>query len=335
MRSLNFKINNFTIKRFLLVKAEKRSFIDPVTWLVFFVFSLFFQYLYIRFSPIGNIDPIALMLGSFAFTLFMTMPVYFNLFVLNKFTLEQKSFKNKFCQYGTYLIGVTLNALFFAFVLEYVFKTNWILPDLDLLDYLVIIFGVQLIATGLINRRNLLEQNRYIVKLEKSSETDKEKLNEAEIAIQDLNGKLEEIQVRVQYFEKELEKSKKMRQTLEEELKQDDGKPTKIFLGTKNKFEIIYSNIIVHIQSDGNRQIFFTDDKKGKYYGDKSMNYWEKSLPRNLFQRVHRKHIVAINKIKGKKGNTLILEGDIKITISKSYEREVDKLMKYSKFNSN
>ncbi len=63
-----------------------------------------------------------------------------------------------------------------------------------------------------------------------------------------------------------------------------------------------------------------------------TMRNMENGLPNDLFLRVHRSFIIAINKIKLIQNTSLVLEGDIEIPIGKNYKDSVLEILKKKKF---
>lgn len=69
-----------------------------------------------------------------------------------------------------------------------------------------------------------------------------------------------------------------------------------IFFTIKDKPQFVKINTIVYIQAERQYIILFLDDKS-KITMRKSLSYWEKILPENLFLRVHRSTIINLNYI--------------------------------------
>ncbi|MEQ9266339.1 MAG: LytTR family DNA-binding domain-containing protein [Balneolaceae bacterium] len=90
-----------------------------------------------------------------------------------------------------------------------------------------------------------------------------------------------------------------------------------IFVKSDSKVVKIDYSDILYITSKGAYVQIITKSGK-KVMTLQSMNRLEEILPANLFFRVHRSHIINITFVRAIEGNTLRMEGDMSISISKS-----------------
>jgi len=157
----------------MLTQFSKRKVVDPISWFVFFLLSIVFSVWYLLFEKtipgITNVEIVKIvMMSSLSFTFFMMVPVYVNLNILKEYILDR--YKNEAKKpmrifiYLPYVVGVLLNALFFAWLLKrYSHHSISFLPSqMPLLLNALIIFGVQLISTGLIFKREFIAQNKLL-----------------------------------------------------------------------------------------------------------------------------------------------------------------------------
>ncbi len=301
-----------------IIASNKRSFTDPVTWLVFFFLTVgfctlhFLNMYYIADPECGflefvinnnclestkKVTPLNAFLrilrNSLVYTLFMMLPVYFNLFVLKKQMIDDS--RGTVLSYMPYLFASLINALVFGGLVHLLYG---IFPDFINVQFrylvnVLTIFGTQLVATGLLFRRETLE---YIRELEKSKKRE-QKVKEENVQLKE---KLQDIEI--------------------------SGDNNLLKVGTKKSYKIIQLKNILYLQGDGNEPLIFTNDEIKKYRGSKSMGDYKEHLPTDCFIQVHRSYIVAKDKVIGRKGNSLILKGvDVEIPISKSYEDAVDR----------
>ena len=299
-----------------IIASNKRSFTDPVTWLVFFFLTIgfctlhFLNMFYLIENPsCGFLEFVAngecvdgakkvtpmfaflmILENSLIYTLFMMVPVYFNLLVLKKTIIDKSG--STVLSYMPYLLAVLVNALLFAWLMILLYN----IPDFMEVKFRYIvnvltIFGTQLVASGLLFRRETLE---YIRELERSKKR-AEKIKEENLQLKE---KLQDIEI--------------------------SGDSNVLKVGTKKSYKIIQLENILYLQGDGNEPLIFTDDTARKYRGSKTMGDYKEHLPADKFIQVHRSYIVAKDKVIGRKGNTLILKGGNEIPISKSYEAAVE-----------
>jgi two-component system LytT family response regulator len=83
---------------------------------------------------------------------------------------------------------------------------------------------------------------------------------------------------------------------------------------------------IVHIEAEDDYVEIFTKEKK--YLKKETMNYLEKSLPSEMFVRIHRSSIVNVSYILkleryGKESYIVILKDGSKVNVSKSRVKEL------------
>ncbi len=104
-------------------------------------------------------------------------------------------------------------------------------------------------------------------------------------------------------------------------IKQKSGHLERLFIKTGNKIDKVdVSEIIQIIAQDDYIEII---TPKGKYLKKETMSYMETALPKDVFARVHRSHIININHINkiekyGKESYAVILKDGSSATVSKS-----------------
>lgn len=80
--------------------------------------------------------------------------------------------------------------------------------------------------------------------------------------------------------------------------------------------KILDYNNIIHCKAEGNYTIIFFNT--GKTLVTKTLKQVESLLPNDIFLRIHKSHIVNINKIAGfKHKNKIILISDIELPIAR------------------
>ncbi|MGX1930782.1 LytR/AlgR family response regulator transcription factor [Flagellimonas sp. 2504JD4-2] len=77
-------------------------------------------------------------------------------------------------------------------------------------------------------------------------------------------------------------------------------------------------NAIEHIDSDSDYTEVVTPQKK--YLSHEPLRYWLESLPDHQFKRVHKSHIINVDKIEKLMGNQVYLAGGGKIPIGRAYK---------------
>lgn len=98
-----------------------------------------------------------------------------------------------------------------------------------------------------------------------------------------------------------------------------------IIVPNKNNFFSLRINDILYFKSDGSYTEIFTPDKK--LISSKNIGYFEKSLNKEYFFRVHHSYLVnksQIIEIQKGRGGQVILKGDIQIPVS---QRRMNDLM--------
>ena len=117
----------------------------------------------------------------------------------------------------------------------------------------------------------------------------------------------------------------KVKAAQKEKLKQDESEEVKdfIFLNVqKKKVKILFSEI-VYIESQ--RAYIKIVTTKNEYISKMSTQEMEALLPENLFKRIHRSYIVAINKIESYTSEMVEVNG-ISVPIGRGYRGTIEKL---------
>lgn len=92
-------------------------------------------------------------------------------------------------------------------------------------------------------------------------------------------------------------------------------------LESKNKLKKIKYADILYVEGSGNYITLYTSKEKILTY--LTLRDFEETMPTQLFLRIHKSHIVAIDKIQGTDGNQLIMQGDNTLSISEAYKEKV------------
>jgi two-component system LytT family response regulator len=113
---------------------------------------------------------------------------------------------------------------------------------------------------------------------------------------------------------------------LTENIKESADVIERMFIKTGNKIDKVDVNDVVQIIAQDDYVEVVTLDKK--YLKKETMNYLEKALPKDLFSRVHRSHIININHINkiekyGKESYAVILKDGSSANVSKSRIKEL------------
>ena len=113
---------------------------------------------------------------------------------------------------------------------------------------------------------------------------------------------------------------------LTKKVKEERGTIDRMFIKTGNRIDVIAVTDIIHIEAEDDYVEVFTADKK--LLKKETMNYLEKSLPRNIFIRVHRSSIINTNYIQklekyGKESYLVILKDGTRVNVSKSRVKEL------------
>lgn len=109
---------------------------------------------------------------------------------------------------------------------------------------------------------------------------------------------------------------------------ENSEKEEKDYFFVKNgaKIDRIDLNSILYIEGSGNYILYQLENRKVLVLG--KMSDAINALPKNKFVRIHKSHIVQLNKIKAIEDNYVIIE-DTRLSISKTYRAEF-----YAKINS-
>lgn len=129
-------------------------------------------------------------------------------------------------------------------------------------------------------------------------------------------------------FLKAVQKALELKTLRNKPTSQEKEEPTAdhFFVKCDGKLERIVFDDLLYIEAMANYVTLYTPHKKSIAY--LTMKGIEEQLPANKFLKVHKSHIVNIDKIKSIEGSMLDL-GDIKITVGQSfYETVMDRLLK-------
>jgi two-component system LytT family response regulator len=115
-------------------------------------------------------------------------------------------------------------------------------------------------------------------------------------------------------------------QQLTERVKEEGKALERIFVKTGTRIDVVPVTDIVHIEAEDDYVEIFTKEKK--YLKKETMNYLEKSLPSEMFVRIHRSSIVNVSYILkleryGKESYVVILKDGSKVNVSKSRVKEL------------
>jgi two-component system LytT family response regulator len=115
-------------------------------------------------------------------------------------------------------------------------------------------------------------------------------------------------------------------QQLTERVKEEGKALERIFVKTGTRIDVVPVTDIVHIEAEDDYVEIFTKEKK--YLKKETMNYLEKSLPSEMFVRIHRSSIVNVSHILkleryGKESYVVILKDGSKVNVSKSRVKEL------------
>ena len=228
-------------------------------------------------------------MSSLSYTFFMMVPVYVNLNILKESILDR--YKNeakktmRIFVYVPYVVGVLLNALFFAWVLKIYsnYSITFLQSLLPLLLNALIIFGVQLISTGLMFKREFFFQKRTLVRKIR-------RLARFEHALSNLN--LEE---------------------LEKESTGISSTNEMIYIKNKAGTNQVYfpAKELLYIEAFDNGSIIYYKKNDGVFQVKSSDNlttiFENGLLPNNLAVRVQKSFIVAKHQVIGRNENNLLL----------------------------
>ena len=318
----------------MLTLFSKRKVVDPISWLVFFILSIVFSVWYLLFEKtipgITNAEIVEIVLmSSLSYSFFMMVPVYVNLNILKEHILDR--YKNEVKKpmrifvYVPYVIGVLLNALFFAWILKRYsnYSISFLQSQLPLLLNALIIFGVQLISTGLMFKREFITQKRILFR----------KIR------------------RLARFEYALAKEAAMEST--------GISSTNEMVCIKNKAGTnridFPAKQLLFIEAFDNGSILYFKNRDGIHHVKSSDNLTaileNGLLPENLAIRIQKSYIVATHQVLGRNENNLLLKAEggirektnklgfkmmvvkpIEIPIGKKYQDQID-LNKWAELN--
>jgi len=110
-------------------------------------------------------------------------------------------------------------------------------------------------------------------------------------------------------------------QKLSKKIKEDSKDVERLFIKTGTKIDVVPVLDIIRIEALDDYVEIYTKEKK--YVKKETMNFLEKSLPEEIFIRVHRSNIVNVNYIGkieryGKESYMLILKEGSSVNVSKS-----------------
>lgn len=119
----------------------------------------------------------------------------------------------------------------------------------------------------------------------------------------------------------QLEQTVALREMLESEERTHQEAAQRVVLKVKNEIKIIPVPEIKYLEANDDYVNIFT--KEGKFLKNKTLSYFEKSLPPDSFVRVHRSYMVNISEITKiesyeKEGYLLKLKGGESVPVSKT-----------------
>lgn len=272
----------------LLAILNKRSATDTICWVLFFLLTL-------GFCGIKNetfITPenlyTELLQDSLVYTSIMMIPVYFNLLVLKRYLLDS-SF-GVFFRFSTYLVSTLLVAILIAYLIDYI---DQLFPDFfknkeKWRINILVIFGVQLIATGLLNLRELYQRNRIL-----------DKQNKFLKVIQAKDQALEAFKLSVSQ--------------------------NHIKIGNKTTWKLLPYKDILFIEGQGNDIHLYKDTDQLEVFKNTTIKDFNNLLPEHLFIQIHKSYIVNKTKVIGRASNKFFLQGkEIEIPIGRTYKHRID-----------
>lgn len=115
-------------------------------------------------------------------------------------------------------------------------------------------------------------------------------------------------------------------QQLSKSIKEESGTIERVFVKTGNKIDVVAVTDIIYLNADDDYVEINTAEKK--YLKKETMNYYEGSLPKETFIRVHRSNIINTNYIEkleryGKESYLVILKDGTEVNVSKSRVKEL------------
>ena len=174
------------------------------------------------------------------------------------------------------------------------FPQHFKIKPLDFPLNLLVITGVQFIASGMKYRKQVWDLLSLIKFYERLIKEKKKELTELKLII-----------------------TKREKGVASDHIK----------VGNAKNYWIIPHTTIVYLEGDGNEPIIYTADQKGKYRGSECMSNYTDILPQSHFIRIHRSFIVNKKRVIKRKGNKLFLRGFenkvIEIPIGNTYDDAV------------
>jgi len=296
---LNFK-NARQLRRF-----SKREFMDVRAWLVFFILAIIFSTLYFlnKYDQTGMSQPeifAVIIKSSICYTIFMIFPVYVNLNFLKKRFLDKRVFG--LWTYLPYILGVLLNAWGFAWIFKIVggIFPNFLQDDLAWWLNGLIIFSVQLIASGLMYKREWLDSKR--------NESRKNRI-------------WYRLKWMEEYFTKQINKIEKVNTSSDLE---------NMFIGntSKTKLRIFPKNEVLFIEPHANGTLIYFTENGGINRVSNSDTLVkclenEHFAPANLVQ-IHKSFVINANRVVGRNGNKIMMDVMVKTKTMNSKLGDLD-----------
>lgn len=114
--------------------------------------------------------------------------------------------------------------------------------------------------------------------------------------------------------------------SLTQKVKQDTEVIDRLFIKTGSRIDVVAVTDIIHIKAEDDYVEIFTANKK--FLKKETMNYLERSLPKEMFVRVHRSGIINTNYIEkleryGKESYIVIMKDGSTVNVSKSRVKEL------------
>ena len=113
---------------------------------------------------------------------------------------------------------------------------------------------------------------------------------------------------------------------LAQKVKEDTEVIDRLFIKTGRRIDVVAVSDIIHIEAEDDYVEIFTANKK--FLKKETMNYLERSLPKETFTRVHRSSIINTNYIQkleryGKESYLVIMKDGSTVNVSKSRVKEL------------
>ncbi len=114
------------------------------------------------------------------------------------------------------------------------------------------------------------------------------------------------------------------------QIKKTEKPLTRLFVKTGNHIDVIPVEEIIRIEAQDDYVEIHTSG--GKFLKKETMGFLEEHLPQDIFLRIHRSHIINLNRIGkiekyGKESYLLVLDEGSKVKVSKSRVKELKTLM--------